>query len=276
MDPRVDYLSSIVQGILAFDLGSRGDIALVDRRNLDAVLKEKELTLSAIGQDADSAAAAGRLVGADWLLSGEYVFIGSDVLITLSLTDTATAKRVVFRDRGSSENLVHKPRRADRAQADRQASDLRRPRPHPLPRLAARRDPGQHRPLLAHHQGRGLPRRAVRRLHDGRRDGTADPRQAEPRPAPGPRPPDFRLRRRQAARGELPRLGRRRRRRAGQARDPPRRARGSSTSSWMGSSSWVGIGARARRGVEARRPAAPSSPSRRRSPSRTGRAPTRR
>ncbi len=107
MDPRVDYLSSMVQGILAFDLGSRGDIALVDRRNLDAVLKEKELTLSAIGQDADSAATAGRLVGADWLLSGEYVFMGSDVLITLSLTDTATAKRVVFRDRGSSENLVH-------------------------------------------------------------------------------------------------------------------------------------------------------------------------
>ncbi len=107
MDPRVDYLSSMVQGILAFDLGSTGDIALVDRRNLDAVLKEKELSLSAIGQDADSAAAAGRLVGADWLLSGEYVFMGADVLITLSLTDTATAKRVVFRDRGSSENLVH-------------------------------------------------------------------------------------------------------------------------------------------------------------------------
>ncbi len=108
MDPRVDYLSGIVQGILAFDLGSRGDIALADRRNLDAVLKEKELTLSALGQDADSAAAAGRLAGADWLLSGEFVFLGSDVLLTLSLTDTATAKRAVFRDRGSSENLVHK------------------------------------------------------------------------------------------------------------------------------------------------------------------------
>jgi hypothetical protein len=107
MDPRVDYLASMVQGLLAFDLGSKGDITLVDRRNLDAVLKEKELSLSAIGADADSAAAAGRLAGADWLLSGEYVFMGTDVLITLSLTDTATAKRVVFRDRGSSENLVH-------------------------------------------------------------------------------------------------------------------------------------------------------------------------
>jgi hypothetical protein len=107
MDPRVDYLASMIQGILAFDLGSRDDISLVDRRNLDAVLKEKELSLSAIGQDADSAAAAGRLAGADWLLSGEYVFMGSDVLVTLSLTDSATAKRVVFRDRGSTENLIH-------------------------------------------------------------------------------------------------------------------------------------------------------------------------
>jgi hypothetical protein len=108
MDPRVDYLSSIVQGILAFDIGSRSDLALVDRRNLDALLKEKELSLSSLGQDPDAAAAAGRLVGADWLLSGEYVFLGSDVLLTLSLTDASTAKRTVFRDRGASENLVHK------------------------------------------------------------------------------------------------------------------------------------------------------------------------
>jgi hypothetical protein len=108
MDPRVDYLASIVQGILAFDLGSRVDLALVDRRNLDAVLKEKELSLSALGQDADAAAEAGRLAGADWLLSGEYVFLGSDLLLTLSLTDASTAKRTVFRDRGGNENLVHK------------------------------------------------------------------------------------------------------------------------------------------------------------------------
>lgn len=108
MDPRIDYLSGIVQGILAFDLGSRSDLALVDRRNLDAVLKEKELTLSALGQDADAAAEAGRLAGADWLVSGEYVFLGSDVLLTLSLTDAKTAKRTVYRDRGGTENLVHK------------------------------------------------------------------------------------------------------------------------------------------------------------------------
>jgi hypothetical protein len=108
MDPRVDYLASIVQGILAFDIGSRTDLALVDRRNLDAVLKEKELSLSSLGQDADAAAEAGRLAGADWLISGEYVFLGSDVLLTLSLTDASTAKRTVFRDRGGTENLVHK------------------------------------------------------------------------------------------------------------------------------------------------------------------------
>jgi hypothetical protein len=108
LDPRVDYLSSIVQGILAFDIGSRNELALVDRRNLDALLKEKELSLSSLGQDAGAAAEAGKLVGADWLLSGEYVFLGSDVLLTLSLTEASTAKRTVFRDRGPNENLVHK------------------------------------------------------------------------------------------------------------------------------------------------------------------------
>ena len=108
MDPRVDYLAGMLQGLLAYDLGTRSELALVDRRNLDAVLKEQELSLSALGQDADSAAAAGKLAGADWLLSGEYVFLGAEVLVTLSLTNTATAKRSVFRDRGGSENLVHK------------------------------------------------------------------------------------------------------------------------------------------------------------------------
>jgi hypothetical protein len=107
MDPRVDYLSGIIGGLLSFDLGSRPSVALTDRRNLDAVLKEKELSLSAIGTDAAAAAEAGRLVGADWLLTGEYVFTGTEVLLTLSLTDVETAKRAVFRGRGSDENLVH-------------------------------------------------------------------------------------------------------------------------------------------------------------------------
>ena len=107
LDPRVDYLAGILQGLLAYDLGSVGGITLVDRRNLDSVLKERELSLSALGQDSAAAAAAGKIIGADWMLSGNYVFTGSDVLLTLSLTDTASAKRIVFRDRGSTENLVH-------------------------------------------------------------------------------------------------------------------------------------------------------------------------
>ena len=108
MDPRVDYLSGIVQGILAYDLGGAGGITLVDRRNLDTLLKEKELSLSALGQDSQAAAEAGKILGADWMLSGDYVFTGTDVLITISLTDTASARRVVFRDRGATENVVHR------------------------------------------------------------------------------------------------------------------------------------------------------------------------
>jgi hypothetical protein len=108
LDPRLDYLSGILGGLVAYDLGSRPSIVLTDRRNLDAVLKEKELSMSALGTDAGAAAEAGRLIGADWLLTGDYVFTGTDVLLTLSLTEAATAKRVVFRDRGGDENLVHR------------------------------------------------------------------------------------------------------------------------------------------------------------------------
>lgn len=115
LDPRLDYLAGIIQGLLAYDLGGRSDLVLVDRRNLEAVLKEKELALSPLGSGSsgggeastEELSRAGRLAGADWLLSGEYAFLGADVLVTLSLTETASARRTVFRDRGPSENLVH-------------------------------------------------------------------------------------------------------------------------------------------------------------------------
>ncbi|HRY55264.1 MAG TPA: hypothetical protein P5133_15105 [Spirochaetia bacterium] len=108
MDPRLDYLAGILEGILAFDLGSLPSISLADRRNLEAILKEKELGMSALGADPGAAADFGRIAGADWLLSGEYVFLGTEVLLSLSLTETASARRTSFRDRGSTENLVHR------------------------------------------------------------------------------------------------------------------------------------------------------------------------
>lgn len=49
----------------------------------------------------------GRTLGADWLIYGEYIYLGKDVLITVSLTNVETTRTFAYSDRGSSENIIH-------------------------------------------------------------------------------------------------------------------------------------------------------------------------
>ena len=104
-DPRYDYLEGITQGLLLYDLSRARRIALLDRNGLEDVLREQELRLSGLADN--KAVEVGRLLGADWLLKGGYVFLGEDVLLNMTVIDVITGRAVVFSDRGSTENLIH-------------------------------------------------------------------------------------------------------------------------------------------------------------------------
>lgn len=104
-DPRFDYIGAIAGGLLQYDLSSSGSLELVDRSVLDAALRERELSLSAIA--AEPSRMPKGLEGADFLLAGEYVLIGKDVLLTLKLVDVATTRAAAFSEGGGTENLVH-------------------------------------------------------------------------------------------------------------------------------------------------------------------------
>jgi TolB-like protein len=106
MDPRYDYLEGILTGTLLFDLGSDAGILIVDRSSLDAILREQELALSDLA-NAEQAVRVGRILGADYLLKGDYIFLGTEVQLNISLVEVETAKTLPFKDRGSTENLVH-------------------------------------------------------------------------------------------------------------------------------------------------------------------------
>ncbi|MBU0927437.1 MAG: hypothetical protein KKA67_06785 [Spirochaetes bacterium] len=104
-DPRYDYVGGIAQGLLLYDLSSSGAVELLDRGAIDALLKERELSLSAI-----AASPAGGFEGissADYVLAGEYLLLGSELRLTLKLIDVASSRVVTFSDSGSTENLVH-------------------------------------------------------------------------------------------------------------------------------------------------------------------------
>jgi TolB-like protein len=106
MDPRYDYLEGIIGGILLFDLAGAEDVVVVDRSSLESVLKEQELILSDL-TNKDKAVSVGKLLGADYLLKGQYVFLGDEIMVTLALIDVESSETLSFSGRGSSENLIH-------------------------------------------------------------------------------------------------------------------------------------------------------------------------
>jgi TolB-like protein len=106
-NPRYDYLEGIIRGLLLFDLSGAQDIEVVNRSDLDSILREQELQLSNLAEDQNKAIEVGRILGADYLLRGEYVFLGNDVLITVRLVDVVQARSLTFSERGASENTLH-------------------------------------------------------------------------------------------------------------------------------------------------------------------------
>jgi len=105
-DPRYDYLEGILSGTLLFDLANEPGILIVDRSSLDSILREQELALSDLS-NSNQAVRVGRILGADYLLKGQYVFMGDDVMLTVSLIEVESAKTMAFTERGASDNLVH-------------------------------------------------------------------------------------------------------------------------------------------------------------------------
>jgi TolB-like protein len=105
-DPRYDYLEGIINGILLFDLAEAEGIVIVDRSSLESVLKEQELILSDLANN-EQAVKVGKILGADYLLKGQYVFLGTEVMVSISLVEVGSAKTLPFSDRGATENLIH-------------------------------------------------------------------------------------------------------------------------------------------------------------------------
>jgi TolB-like protein len=104
-DPRYDYIAGIAHGLILYDLSSSGMVELVERRSIDALLSERELSMSAIASPSEKAFEG--IAVADWILAGEYVLLGPELRLTLKLVDVATSKVVTFSDSGATENLIH-------------------------------------------------------------------------------------------------------------------------------------------------------------------------
>lgn len=105
-NPDQDYLKGIISYILIEDLSSSDQVMVVDRENINDVIKEQNLQLTGIMDDS-VAIETGKLLGASFMLKGSYVFLGQDVFINISLIDVETGSSRTFSQRGYQENTVH-------------------------------------------------------------------------------------------------------------------------------------------------------------------------
>ncbi|MBN2658426.1 MAG: hypothetical protein JXR86_15310 [Spirochaetales bacterium] len=107
MDPALDYLGGIIKGLLLYDLSQNEYIKLVNRSEIEEVVAEQNLRLSGLTENRGDIVEFGKILDARWLIKGEYIYLGRDVLITIKVIDASTAEEYVLSDRGASENTVH-------------------------------------------------------------------------------------------------------------------------------------------------------------------------
>jgi len=108
VDPRTDYVGGLVQGLILYDLTRAPGVVLVDRSSLDRVLAEQELQLSGLVDDRTSALKVGKLLGADYLVSADFLAMAGEVLVTIRVTNVATGRTGAFAERGPGENTIHR------------------------------------------------------------------------------------------------------------------------------------------------------------------------
>ncbi len=107
-DPKSDYLGKIAEALLMYDLASREEVELVSRSELDVVLQEQRLALSGLVEGSEELREVGGLAGADYLVKGEYVHLGDDLLFIMRLISVESGEVMVVRERGTDENTVHR------------------------------------------------------------------------------------------------------------------------------------------------------------------------
>ena len=110
----------LVSAVLEADFSSKPGIYLVDRMQLDKVLREQSLGLSGMISP-ETAAKIGRLVGAKILVTGQIFSVGEEVgtagdksadtasspiLIIANVIGTETGRLFALREQGARENLV--------------------------------------------------------------------------------------------------------------------------------------------------------------------------
>ncbi len=106
-DPRYDYLEGMILGVMMYDFTRVDDVSLVERARIDRIIDEQNLRLTGLLNDEDTARQVGQLAGADYLIEGDYAFLGRDLVINMRIMDSAEGTTTAVSVRGYTENSIH-------------------------------------------------------------------------------------------------------------------------------------------------------------------------
>jgi len=101
-----DYIGTLASALIREDLTHGEGIVLVDRDRLSRVLEEQQRQMSGI-MDEETTVEIGKLIGCDYLCSGNYVVMDEEVLLDITLTQVESGRVTSFSTRGDTEDLFH-------------------------------------------------------------------------------------------------------------------------------------------------------------------------
>ncbi|MEE8440668.1 MAG: FlgO family outer membrane protein, partial [Spirochaetia bacterium] len=90
-EPSDESLKMLVSEMALLVLGRDARVRLVERDRIDSILEEQELSLSAL-MDTDTAIRIGRLMAADYLVTGTIIETASNLIVFGRLVGTETAE----------------------------------------------------------------------------------------------------------------------------------------------------------------------------------------
>lgn len=102
----LEFMGNSVPAILTTDLSKTGLITIVERRKINQIAEEQRFSLSGM-VDERMAKEVGRLLGADYLVTGAVIKLGSDIRIDVTLIDITSGQITGFSQTGRDENVIH-------------------------------------------------------------------------------------------------------------------------------------------------------------------------
>ena len=103
----LEFLSRSIPDIITTDLSKPALIKILERREINRITGEHKLSTSGM-VDEKTAKEAGKLLGTDYMITGSFTRLGSELRIDIRLIDVESGQVIGFNQIGNDENIIHR------------------------------------------------------------------------------------------------------------------------------------------------------------------------